>query len=68
MVHLASKLAENNIQPISMVPARMAETYEVREMVTSKGGISTAGCGSPPFSQHHQSSVSTCQIEGLGPE
>lgn len=67
VVQLASKLAENNIQPIFVVPSRMVKTYEVRLMILSKGGTSAAGC-SPAFSQHHQSSVSACQIEGLGPE
>lgn len=32
MLQLASKLAENNIQPIFLVPSRMVKTYEVREV------------------------------------
>lgn len=32
MLQLARKLAENNIQPIVMVPSRMVKTHEVREV------------------------------------
>lgn len=43
MVQLASKLAENNIQPIFVVPSRMVKTYEVRLMILSKGALQLQG-------------------------